>query len=56
VSARYSYAGRKAGAWMPFINPVSTAIAGQALELWSASLNGSVSLNDIGPAHRHLLI
>lgn len=43
------YFGRKGGAWMPFINPVSTAIASQALELFSAGMNG-------GQSHRHLLI
>jgi hypothetical protein len=39
--------GRKGAAWMPFINPVSTAIASQALELWGM---------DGGQSHRHLLI
>ena len=37
--------GRKAGEWLPFSNPVSTAFAAQALESWHAS-----------PPPRHLLI
>jgi len=37
--------GRKAGEWLPFSNPVSTAFAAQALELWHGT-----------PAPRHLLI
>ena len=40
------YFGRSAGAWEPYINPVSTAFALQALALWSGS----------GQPHRHLLI
>jgi hypothetical protein len=40
--------GRKGAAWMPFVNPVSTAFAGQALELWNRSSGSHV--------HRHLLI
>jgi hypothetical protein len=40
------YFGRTAGAWEPFINPVSTAFALQALALWNHS----------GQAHRHRLI
>jgi hypothetical protein len=28
------YFGRKAGAWLPYVNPVSTAFAVQALALW----------------------
>jgi hypothetical protein len=37
--------GRKAGEWLPFSNPVSTAFAAQALEFWQEDL-----------APRHLLI
>ena len=33
--------GRKDGEWLPFVNPVSTAFAGQALELWEASAAAS---------------
>jgi hypothetical protein len=40
------YFGRTAGNWEPFINPVSTAFALQALALWSGA----------APAGRHLLI
>jgi hypothetical protein len=40
------YFGRTAGTWEPFINPVSTAFALQALALWTGT----------GQAHRHLLI
>jgi hypothetical protein len=40
------YFGRTGGLWEPYINPVSTAFALQALALWHQS----------GPAHRHLLI
>jgi hypothetical protein len=40
------YFGRTAGTWEPYINPVSTAFALQALALW----------NQQGQAHRHLLI
>lgn len=42
--------GRKNAVPLPFMNPVSTAFAGQALELWENSrANGA-------QAHRHLLI
>jgi hypothetical protein len=41
------YFGRKAGEWLPFVNPVSTAFAMQALALWEA--------RDV-PVHRHMLI
>jgi hypothetical protein len=37
--------GRKAGEWLPFSNPVSTAFAAQALESWHGA-----------PPPRHLLI
>ena len=37
--------GRKDGEWLPFVNPVSAAFAGQALELWTGA-----------PAPLHLLI
>jgi hypothetical protein len=30
--------GRRAGAWLPFSNPVSTVFAGQALEFWNGTL------------------
>jgi hypothetical protein len=40
------YFGRTAGRWEPYINPVSTAFALQALALWSGA----------APADRHLLI
>lgn len=40
------YFGRSGGAWEPYINPVSTAFALQALALWEQP----------GQAHRHLLI
>ena len=42
--------GRAGGAWTPFVNPVSTAFAMQALELWRQSQAGGVT------AHVHLLI
>jgi hypothetical protein len=32
------YFGRKGGAWLPYINPVSTAFAAQALGLWEERL------------------
>ena len=41
--------GRKHGALLPFINPVSAAFACQALQLWEDRDRGA-------PAHRHLLI
>jgi hypothetical protein len=37
--------GRKAGEWLPYVNPVSTAFAAQALEFWHGT-----------PAPLHLLI
>jgi hypothetical protein len=40
------YFGRSAGRWEPYINPVSTAFALQALALWSGAAR----------ADRHLLI
>jgi hypothetical protein len=40
------YFGRAAGRWEPYINPVSTAFALQALAIWSGG----------APANRHLLI
>jgi hypothetical protein len=40
------YFGRTGGSWAPYINPVSTAFALQALALW----------NQAGQPHRHLLI
>jgi hypothetical protein len=44
------YFGRKAGAMMPFVNPVSTAFALQALALWEQCRGGGAQ------PHRHLLI
>jgi hypothetical protein len=38
--------GRRGGQWLPFVNPVSAAFAGQALELWHGG----------EPVHRRLLI
>ena len=34
------YFGRQAGAWLPYVNPVSTAFALQALELWDECRTG----------------
>lgn len=34
------YFGRKAGGWLPYVNPVSSAFALQALELWDEWRNG----------------
>ena len=42
--------GRKGGVPLPYVNPVSTAFALQALTLWRQALAGG------GQAHRHLLI
>lgn len=42
--------GRKGGAWLPYVNPVSTAFALQALDLWRTRLEGGA------PAHRRDLI
>ena len=44
------YFGRKAGAWLPHLNPVSTGFALQALVLWDDCRAGRAQ------AHRHLLI
>jgi hypothetical protein len=44
------YFGRKAGAWMPHVNPVSTAFALQALALWDQCRVGAAQ------PLRHLLI
>jgi hypothetical protein len=41
------YFGRKAGTWLPYVNPVSTAFAAQALALWEKRSS---------PADRHPLI
>ncbi len=43
------YFGRKGGAWVPYINPVSAAFALQALALWECRASGA-------QPHRHLLI
>jgi hypothetical protein len=44
------YFGRKAGAYLPFVNPVSTAFGAQALALWERHSNGCP------PAHWRALI
>ena len=44
------YFGRQAGAWLPYVNPVSTAFALQALELWDECRTGKARV------FRHLLI
>ena len=42
--------GRRAGAWLPYVNPVSAAFALQALDVWRIRLAGGA------PAHCHQLI
>lgn len=42
--------GRKGAEWLPFVNPVSAAFAGQALELWESGRRGEAQ------PHRHQLI
>ena len=44
------YFGRQAGSWLPYVNPVSTAFALQALALWDQYQDGR------GPADPRLLI
>jgi hypothetical protein len=44
------YFGRKAGTWLPYVNPVSSAFALQALELWDECRTGKPRV------FRHLLI
>jgi hypothetical protein len=44
------YFGRKAGGWLPYVNPVSSAFALQALELWDECRTGKPKV------FRHLLI
>lgn len=44
------YFGRKAGDWLPYVNPVSSAFALQALELWDECRTGKARV------FRHLLI
>ena len=44
------YFGRNAGAWLPYVNPVSSAFALQALELWDECRTGNPRV------FRHLLI
>ena len=44
------YFGRQGGGWLPYVNPVSTAFALQALGLWEHCLAGGAQ------PHRHLLI
>jgi hypothetical protein len=44
------YFGRKGGAWLPHVNPVSAVFAMQALDLWRSAQGGGP------PAHWHLLI
>jgi hypothetical protein len=47
------YFGRRQGEWLPYVNPVSTAFALQALALWDGSAGGVLG----GPRpFRHLLI
>ncbi|HSW50161.1 MAG TPA: hypothetical protein VLH09_08300, partial [Bryobacteraceae bacterium] len=36
--------GRKAGVFMPFVNPISTIFAVQALRMWAEHLSGSLHL------------
>ncbi len=45
------YFGRRAGEWVPHINPVSTAFGLQALALWEEARSGKAP-----PPQRHLLI
>jgi hypothetical protein len=42
--------GRQEDRWLPYVNPVSTGFALQALSLWSDWLAGGE------PSHRHVLI
>jgi hypothetical protein len=44
------YFGRKGAEWLPYINPVSTAFAVQALALWEQCQTGAAT------PQRHLLI
>ena len=44
------YFGRQAGAWLPYVSPVSSAFALQALELWDECRRGTARV------WRHLLI
>jgi hypothetical protein len=46
------YFGRKQDAWLPYVNPVSTAFALQALALWDAVCRGTPEIRP----RRHLLI
>lgn len=46
------YFGRKQDAWLPYVNPVSTAFALQALALWDAACRGTPEIRP----RRHLLI
>ena len=48
------YFGRQGGQWLPHVNPVSTAFASQALELWCAASSGGA--HGGSPVDRHLLI
>ena len=43
------YFGRRGAEWLPYVNPVSTAFAMQALALWDCHASGA-------QPHRHLLI
>jgi hypothetical protein len=36
------YFGRKNGEWMPFVNPVSTVFASQALAMWDGADPGTL--------------
>jgi hypothetical protein len=44
------YFGRQGGGWLPYVNPVSTAFALQALGMWEHCRTGGAQ------PHRHLLI
>jgi hypothetical protein len=48
------YFGRQGGSWLPYINPVSTAFAMQALHL-SKAIGGQLR-DGVAQPHRHLLI
>ena len=41
------YFGRKNGAWQPYVNPVSTAFAAQALALWQRHCDGEAPANRV---------
>jgi hypothetical protein len=41
------YFGRRNGAWLPYVNPVSTAFAAQALALWRRHREGEAPANRV---------